>query len=188
MKNIKIGKNYSLFDNGVVSSSRHYNVTVLEIIPFDKMKEYSQEIFKLWEEEKEGHPYNISTDFFIKTTCEELEDVGLEDFKHIYFVEGKNNTVWSLGEYAGVLDVDGDLTKQIQQRLLEDGFNTFEIGDRKVFSKKYYKNNEFYYRIFIYINSVFTTVYFFVNESNLGDLITKLHLYKGDTFIQHINF
>ncbi len=188
MKNIEIGKSYSLFDNGVRASSRHFTVTVLEVIPFDKMKEYNQQIFELWEKEKESSPYNISTDFFIKTICEELEEDGLEDFKHIYFVEGKNDTIWSLGEYAGVLDVDGDLTKRFQQLLLEDGFITFEIGDRKVFSYKFTKNNVLNYTIFIYIDSILITAYYFVSESNFGDLITKLHLYKGDTFIQHINF
>ena len=60
----QIGKTYNCFDDGKISLSRHYYVTIKEIIPFDEIDELT---LKLWEELKTEHKvYAKETDYFIR--------------------------------------------------------------------------------------------------------------------------
>lgn len=60
----QIGRTYNCFDDGKISISRHYLVTITEIIPFDEIDEST---LKLWEKLKDDHNvYAKETDHFIR--------------------------------------------------------------------------------------------------------------------------
>jgi hypothetical protein len=68
----EIGKTYNCFDDGKIRESRMYQVTINEIVPFEKA---DNELLELWEEE--GLPsYWLfeKTDYFIKFTSNEFKD------------------------------------------------------------------------------------------------------------------
>ena len=74
MENLpEIGKTYNCFDDGKIHKSRMYQVTITEIISFEKA---DNELLELWEEE--GLPsYWLfdKTDYFIKFTSNEFNKV-----------------------------------------------------------------------------------------------------------------
>jgi hypothetical protein len=114
MKGIpEVGKTYFYFDDGKIKRSRCFNVTIQEIIPFDKI---DKDILSLWQEEvRDCHwLYATKTDFFVKG----LLDVG-EQSQTIYFVRTKTesgNDWFSLALYAGRLDLNGDLFVEMSKR------------------------------------------------------------------------
>lgn len=106
MKNIKIGQTYNCFDGGKIKDSRKYQVTITEIIPFEKADD---ELIKLWK--TRGVPsYWLfkETDYFIKFKSNEYkkEPNGV-------FARNISGQWFGLGEFynCGTLDVDGSLTK-----------------------------------------------------------------------------
>ena len=108
----KIGKTYNCFDDGKISKSRLYKVTVTDVIPFDKIDTKTLDIWK--DEVKQCYwLYNEKTDFFIKT------DNGEEDDSVEIFVRTKENGWFSIGGFMGCgrLDLDGKLTKILEERL-----------------------------------------------------------------------
>jgi len=108
MKVPKINKVYNYFDDGKIRESRKESALITEIVPFDKI---DNETLKLWEEEV-GECYWLyseETDFFIKATLQNTEDV--------IFVRTIRNGWFSLGFWGGVLDVDGSLTNRLYEQL-----------------------------------------------------------------------
>lgn len=106
----EINKTYNCFDDGKISTSRLYTVTVKEIIPFDEIDEKTLYYWK--EEAKQCHwLYKPETDYFIKTINEDDE---IEFFVRIK----KYNDGWfSIGGFlkGGLLDIDGEFMKILQE-------------------------------------------------------------------------
>ena len=104
----EIGKTYNCFDDGKISKSRMYQVTIDEIIPFEKA---NNELLQLWKEE--GVPsYWLfeKTDYFIKFTSNEFKDE-----PNGVFARTKDGGWFGLGNYwnSGRLDIDGSLTDSL---------------------------------------------------------------------------
>jgi N6-adenosine-specific RNA methylase IME4 len=96
---------YNVFDDGKISPSRKYLVQVKEVIPF---KDIDAETLTLWGYEVKTcyWLYKPETDFFIKTRNEYGKDE--------IFVRTLNNGWFSIGPInGGRLDIDGELTKQL---------------------------------------------------------------------------
>lgn len=101
----EIGKTYNCFDDGKISRSRMYQVTITELIPFEKA---DKELLKLWEEEGLSCDWLFdTTDYFIKFSSNENEQ-----YPNGVFARTKNGGWFGLGNYwnSGRLDVDGELT------------------------------------------------------------------------------
>ena len=112
-KNIKINNTYAYFDDGKIKVSRKHDVTIVDIIPFD---EIYHDILELWKEEVclSSHLYSKETDFFLKG----ILDIDDNKTEEIYFVRTLDNGWFSLGFWGGRLDVDGSLTKKLNDYLL----------------------------------------------------------------------
>ncbi len=109
----EIGKTYNCFDDGKISKSRMYQVTIDEIIPFEKA---NNELLQLWKEE--GIPsYWLfeKTDYFIKFTSNEFKDK-----PNGVFARTKDGGWFGLGNFwnTGRLDIDGSLTQSLSTQLL----------------------------------------------------------------------
>lgn len=109
MKNIEIGKTYNYFDDGKIRESRRMSVKVTEIIPYDKLTD--SEILSMWRDEVKECKwlYSPITDYFIKGALEMTDSVTEE----VIFVRTLNNGWFSLGWWAGRLDVDNSLTQSL---------------------------------------------------------------------------
>lgn len=105
LKNIPIvGNQYNCFDDGKISESRKYQVTIKEIIPFD---EINKKTLKQWKEESNQCDwlYAPQTDVFVIT------DNGDETET---FVRTKDGGWFSMGFLnSGRLDIDGSLTARL---------------------------------------------------------------------------
>jgi hypothetical protein len=101
----EINKIYNYFDDGKISVSRREPVKITAIIPFN---EIDSEILDIWKDEIHDCPwlYNETTDYFCKGHL-------LESQVDVTFVRTKNNGWFSLGWFAGRLDIDGSLNKTI---------------------------------------------------------------------------
>ena len=104
----EIGKTYNCFDDGKISKSRMYQVTINEIIPFEKA---DKQVLELWEEE--GLPSDWiykKTDYFIKFTSTEFEYE-----PNGVFARTKNGGWFGLGNFwnSGRLDIDGSLSDSL---------------------------------------------------------------------------
>ncbi len=105
---IEIGKTYNCFHDGKIRESRRRSVIITDIIHFDKINE---ETLLLWKEEvKDCHwLYAKETDYFV---FGELKDVEEND-EAVIFVRTTNNGWFSLGFWAGRLDIDGKLRETL---------------------------------------------------------------------------
>jgi hypothetical protein len=101
-----LGKIYNYFDDGKIRLSRISEVIITEIIPFAEIDEATLELWK--EEIEECHwLYAKETDFFVKGDLK-ISDNKIE--KIIFVRTINNNDGWfSLGWWAGRLDIDGSL-------------------------------------------------------------------------------
>ena len=104
----EIGKTYNCFDDGKISESRRYEVTITEIIPFN---EADKELLDIWGEE--GLPsYWLfeKTDYFVKFKSTEFKDE-----PNGVFARTKDGGWFGLGNYwnSGRLDIDGTLTDSL---------------------------------------------------------------------------
>ena len=107
----EIGKTYNCFDDGKISKSRMYQVTIDEIIPFEKA---NNELLQLWKEE--GIPsYWLfeKTDYFIKFTSNENEE-----YPNGVFARTKDGGRFGLGNWwnSGRLDIDGSLMEYLKNK------------------------------------------------------------------------
>lgn len=107
----KVGETYNTFDDGKISPSRMYQVTIKKVIPFN---EIDKETLNRWKEEvKEVYwLYNKETDYFV--ICEPDE----EDNSIEVFVRTTDNRWFSFSDAFltySMLDVDGDLYEQMKE-------------------------------------------------------------------------
>lgn len=98
-----INKTYNHFDDGKIRESRRDTVLIKEIIPFDDI---DTDTLKMWEDDVENCDwlYEKQTDYFIKGYLKETKE-------EIIYVRTKNYGWFSLGYWAGRLDLDGSLVK-----------------------------------------------------------------------------
>ena len=106
MENLpEIGKTYNCFDDGKIHKSRMYQVTITEIISFEKA---DNELLELWKEEGELNYWLFEkTDYFIKFKSNEFKDE-----PNGVFARTKDGGWFGLGNWwnSGRLDIDGSLT------------------------------------------------------------------------------
>jgi len=104
----EIGKTYNYFDNGNIKESRRAEVLITEIIPFDKIDE---ETLEFWKDDIEecDHFYTKETDYFIKGDLKIIDEI-----QKIIFVRTIDGGWFSLGWWAGRLDIDGSLTESLK--------------------------------------------------------------------------
>lgn len=113
MKIPKVNENYNYFDDGKISPSRKDEVTITEVVEFNKI---DKETLKDWEQEVKDYHwlYKKTTDYFIKGKLKDAE----EDVVFVRTI--KNNGWFSLGWLAGRLDIDGSLTERLNEAFKED--------------------------------------------------------------------
>jgi|AntDeeMinimDraft_5_1070356.scaffolds.fasta_scaffold12438_2 hypothetical protein len=106
----EINKTYNYFDDGKIIENRRDEVKICKIIPFNKI---DKKILKNWKEEVElcHWLYRKNTDYFIKGRLKKAE-------QDVIFVRTKHNGWFSLGWWAGSLDIDNSLTKRLNQDYL----------------------------------------------------------------------
>lgn len=109
MKEIpKIGQTYNCYDDGKVSESRKYEVTITNVIPFRKA---NNEILKMWEDISLSCDWLFDkTDYFVEFNSTENKETP----KGV-FARTKDGGWFGLGNIwnSGRLDIDGSLTKYL---------------------------------------------------------------------------
>lgn len=123
----EIGKYYNYFDDGKISHSRLYKVLIYKILTKEQI--FEDPIYKtLWEANCEAYPdvYDKNCDTFIVGISEETSIPRVEVFGYtkdgnwfglgelIYDIEG--NPISDCWWCSGRLDVDGNLTKQLEEK------------------------------------------------------------------------
>ena len=100
----ELGKTYTSFDDGKINSSRAFGVIIQKIIPF---KDITKEVLGIWQEEVDTCTwlYAKQTDFFIEGEL----SIGEGDTTQVFYVRTHEGEWFSLGYWAGKLDVDGNL-------------------------------------------------------------------------------
>lgn len=108
-----VGKTYHYFDDGKIKVSRRGKVVIKDVIPFEKIDEYTLDY---WQEEVEAcfWLYAPNTDFFVK--AESTFSDGSGCIGTMIFVRTIIGYWFSLGNRAGVLDIDGSLNEQLNKQ------------------------------------------------------------------------
>ena len=109
------GERFHFFDDGKTSPSRHFVVEINKVIAFDQL--HSEELIKeINTEQKECKwIYNQLTDYVL---CGKLLDTDIEP---IWFIRDIYGGWFSIGFWAGRLDIDGFKFKEI----IDDQFKYF---------------------------------------------------------------
>ena len=117
----EIGKTYNCFNDGEINKSKIYQVTITEIIQFEKA---DKEILDLWKENLiNGSIYKMmstggnyvymfdKTDYFIKFVSNENKNN-----QNGVFARTKKGTWFGLGETynRGLLDLEGKITESLK--------------------------------------------------------------------------
>lgn len=113
MKNLpQINKTYNYFDDGKIKESRMLSVTIIDIIPFDKIDTHT---LSLWKEDVESCHwlYAKDTDYFIKG----LLNISKEKSEEVFFVRTIDNRWFSIGDWGGLLDIDNKLIRMMMDNL-----------------------------------------------------------------------
>jgi len=99
----KVNETYHYFDDGKITLSRRDDVIIKDVIPF---KDIDEETLTEWENENCPWLYNPETDFFIKGHL-------IESKEDVTFVRTLDKGWFSLGWWAGRLDIDGSLNERL---------------------------------------------------------------------------
>ena len=112
----KEGYKYHFFDDGKTSASRHYIVKIKKVIPFNELtsKELIKEI--KYEQKDCDWLYNSVTDYVIEGNLLDI-DIG-----PVYFIRDVDGGWFSIGFWAGRLDIDGSWYK----RIINDHYKFFK--------------------------------------------------------------
>jgi hypothetical protein len=107
MKVPEVNKKYYYYDDGKISLDRQGEVIITEIVEFNKI---DSEILGYWKREvKCCHwLYASKTDYFVKGKYTNTDE-------ELIFVRTKNNGWFSLGFWAGRLDIDGSMTEKLNK-------------------------------------------------------------------------
>lgn len=133
----EVGKQYHFFDDGKISSTRHYIATVLEIIPIADAKNIiistprdydwnthenhfiDMSLYDIWRDEvtEINWVFNDETDYIVKCSIPDYDD------DPIYFARDKKNNWFSMNVTSwwqcGRLDIDGKLYKTLMEYVSE---------------------------------------------------------------------
>lgn len=103
----KVNKTYKYFDDGKIRLSRMDNAIINKVVPFNKI---DNETLEAWKTEvvQCDWLYSSKTDFFVKAFLERNEE-------NVIFVRTKQQGWFSLGWWAGELDIDGTLERSIEE-------------------------------------------------------------------------
>ena len=102
-----VGKTYNYFDDGKIRNSRLLKATITDIKPFH---EIGPVLLEKWKEEVQEceELYNFETDYFIFADLE----ISNTNTQKIVFVRTVENGWFSMGWWAGRLDIDNSLTNK----------------------------------------------------------------------------
>ena len=119
----EIGKIYNFYDDGKITYSRQYRCKIINIIPYDNVSDKIKEQYKTLVSHYNWifSPY---TDYFI---IGKVEDDIIEDqvfmrtlkgnwFSNAISLNAKDFDIIDRGDVGGILDVDGVITKELEQR------------------------------------------------------------------------
>lgn len=103
----KVGEQYNHYDDGKIRKSRHYMSIIQEVIPFSLV---DREVKAFWDKEVKQCDwlYSPQTDYFIKAELSTINET-------VYYVRTINGRWFSLGWWAGLLDVDGTFTEKLEK-------------------------------------------------------------------------
>ncbi len=103
----EVNKEYIYFDDGKIRESRKATAIITEVVAFEAI---DSETKKYWEEEVVDcyWLYETTTDYFIKSHLKELNE-------DVVFVRTQDGGWFSLGWWAGRLDIDGKLTELLNK-------------------------------------------------------------------------
>lgn len=106
-----VGNRYTYFDDGKIRSSSKYLAFINDIVPFENV---DQPTMDMWKQEvsKCDWLYAPETDYFIKATLQ--TSLFWRNVSDIIFVRTIHGEWFSLGFWAGVLDVDGSLETKLE--------------------------------------------------------------------------
>ncbi|SRR6266403_6271329 len=101
---VQLNQTYNYYDDGKIRESRRSPVTITEIIPFNNI---DSDTLSLWKGEVKDCDwlYSKETDYFIKGDLKVNDDF----IEKIIFVKSIKGGWFSMGWWAGRLDVDGTL-------------------------------------------------------------------------------
>lgn len=131
-----IGEELYFYDDGKCSESRQYKGIVCAVIPFEKanieinpftlddwgpkgeyLGHHTDSIIQIWEQEKEDCDWLFAeeTDYFIGFACHKYDD------NILWFARTKNGGWFSMDIQSnwqgGRLDIDGEMTKQLEEEI-----------------------------------------------------------------------
>ena len=103
----ELNKTYNYFDDGKIRESRRDDAEITAIIPLNDIDEIT---FEEWKEDVRNCHwlYKKETDFFIKAHLKEVD-------VDVVFVRTIEDDWFSLGWWAGRLDIDGSLLELMKK-------------------------------------------------------------------------
>ena len=122
----EIGKIYNFYDDGKITYSRQYRCKIINVIPYGNVSDKIKEQYKTlvchynW-------IFSPHTDYFI---IGKVEDDIIENqvfmrtlkgdwFSNAISLNTKDFDIIDRGDVGGILDVDGVITKELEQRYLK---------------------------------------------------------------------
>lgn len=121
----EIGKTYNFYDDGKITYSRQYNCVITDIISYDNVSDKIKEQYKTLTKHY-NWIFSPKTDYFI---LGKVEDDVVEDqvfmrtlkdgwFSNAVILNTDDFDIIDRGDVGGLLDVDGTITKELEQRYL----------------------------------------------------------------------
>lgn len=109
---IELGKTYDYFDDGKINESRRLPVIITNITPF---KDIDKDTLNEWQKEVEqcDFLYAKETDYFIFGELQTKDFFKEPVCERVVFVRTINHGWFSLGFWAGRLDIDGKLKESL---------------------------------------------------------------------------
>ena len=119
----EIGKIYKFYDDGKITYSRQYRCKIINVIPYDNVSDKIKEQYKTLVSHY-NWIFSSHTDYLI---IGKVEDDIIEDQVFIRTLKGdwfsnaislntKDFDIIDRGDVGGILDVDGVITKELEQR------------------------------------------------------------------------
>ena len=119
----EIGKTYKFYDDGKITYSRQYRCKIINVIPYDNVSDKIKEQYRTLVNHY-NWIFSLHTDYFIIGKVEEdiIENqVFIRTLKGNWFsnaisLNTKDFDIIDRGDVGGILDVDGVITKELEQR------------------------------------------------------------------------
>lgn len=119
----EIGKIYNFYDDGKITYSRQYRCKIIDVIPYDNVSDKIKKQYKTLVSHY-NWIFSPHTDYFIIGKVEDdiIEDqVFMRTLKGDWFSNAislniKDFDIIDRGDVGGILNVDGVITKELEQR------------------------------------------------------------------------